>query len=208
MQKARFCFPARGKFSPGRLNGLVPKRQASHADRLLRGGSTTQVFIGGGSFSAAPAIVGRYQPDLFATGQTDRALLPGTACPSEPPHSRLGDNLPVVVNKRCAFSTRRRRTSSPWTSGLPGMKGFEAGKRITCERPSPITVVSASVGRKTTMNALQAGTLTVRRAECAAMAERLCTLAIMRSRRCAGRISTRLVPQPSQRQSQAELEIR
>src|SRR5438477_12408477 len=47
---------------------------------------------------------------------------------------------------------------------LPGMNGFEATQRIMSEKPTPIVVVSASVERedlKITMNALQAGALTV-----------------------------------------------
>lgn len=73
---------------------------------------------------------------------------------------------------------------------LPGMNGFEATERIMSERPTPIVVVSASVEREDlqiTMNALQAGALTVLEkpvgttsAEYDALAERLCTqLAIM-----------------------------
>src|SRR5882724_5646535 len=73
---------------------------------------------------------------------------------------------------------------------LPGMNGFEATQRIMSERPTPIVVVSASVEREDlqiTMNALQAGALTVLEkpvgttsAEYASLAERLCTqLAIM-----------------------------
>ncbi len=73
---------------------------------------------------------------------------------------------------------------------LPGMSGFEATKRIMSERPTPIVVVSASVESedlKITMNALQAGALTVLEKpagtssdEYEALAERLCTqLAIM-----------------------------
>src|ERR1700681_1184822 len=73
---------------------------------------------------------------------------------------------------------------------LPGMNGFEATQRIMAERPTPIVVVSASVeceDLRITMNALQAGALTVLEkpvgtssAEYAALAERLCTqLAIM-----------------------------
>jgi two-component system, chemotaxis family, protein-glutamate methylesterase/glutaminase len=73
---------------------------------------------------------------------------------------------------------------------LPGMNGFEATRRIMSERPTPIVVVSASVESadlRITMNALQAGALTVLEkpvgtssAEYAALAERLCTqLAIM-----------------------------
>src|SRR5882724_13186134 len=73
---------------------------------------------------------------------------------------------------------------------LPGMNGFEATQRIMSERPTPIVVVSASVERedlRITMNALQAGALTVLEkpvgsssAEYEALAERLCTqLAIM-----------------------------
>ena len=47
---------------------------------------------------------------------------------------------------------------------LPGMNGFEATRRIMTERPTPIVVVSASVEKedlRVTMNALQAGALTV-----------------------------------------------
>src|SRR6266853_1857100 len=73
---------------------------------------------------------------------------------------------------------------------LPGMNGFEATQRIMSERPTPIVVLSASVeceDMRVTMNALQAGALTVLEkpvgtssAEYEALAERLCTqLAIM-----------------------------
>src|SRR5207244_5898756 len=73
---------------------------------------------------------------------------------------------------------------------LPGMNGFEATQRIMAEKPTPIVVVSASVEKedlRITMNALQAGALTVLEkpvgtssAEYEALAERLCTqLAIM-----------------------------
>lgn len=73
---------------------------------------------------------------------------------------------------------------------LPGMNGFEATQRIMAERPTPIVVVSASVeceDLRITMNALQAGALTVLEKpagttsdEYEALAERLCTqLAIM-----------------------------
>jgi len=73
---------------------------------------------------------------------------------------------------------------------LPGMNGFEATQRIMAEKPTPIVVVSASVESedlRITMNALQAGALTVLEkpvgtssAEYEALAERLCTqLAIM-----------------------------
>ena len=73
---------------------------------------------------------------------------------------------------------------------LPGMNGFEATQRIMAEKPTPIVVVSASVecaDLRVTMNALQAGALTVLEkpagassAEYEALAERLCTqLAIM-----------------------------
>src|ERR1700687_5790258 len=73
---------------------------------------------------------------------------------------------------------------------LPGMNGFEATQRIMAKRPTPIVVVSASVEKedlRITMNALQAGALTVLEkpvgtssAEYEALAERLCTqLAIM-----------------------------
>ena len=73
---------------------------------------------------------------------------------------------------------------------LPGMNGFEATQRIMAEKPTTIVVVSASVESedlRITMNALQAGALTVLEkpvgtssAEYEALAERLCTqLAIM-----------------------------
>jgi two-component system chemotaxis response regulator CheB len=73
---------------------------------------------------------------------------------------------------------------------LPGMNGLEATQRIMSERPTPIVVVSASVeseNLRITMNALQAGALTVlekpvgiESAAYEALAERLCTqLAIM-----------------------------
>ena len=73
---------------------------------------------------------------------------------------------------------------------LPGMNGFQATQRIMAERPTPIVVVSASVEKedlRVTMNALQAGALTVLEkpvgassAEYEALSERLCTqLAIM-----------------------------
>jgi two-component system chemotaxis response regulator CheB len=73
---------------------------------------------------------------------------------------------------------------------LPGMNGFEATKRIMSEKPTPIVVVSASLESdelKITMNALQAGALTVLEKPAGttsddyeALAERLCTqLAIM-----------------------------
>jgi two-component system chemotaxis response regulator CheB len=73
---------------------------------------------------------------------------------------------------------------------LPGMNGFEATRRIMSEKPTPIVVVSASVecqDLQITMNALQAGALTVLEkpagsgsADYEALAERLCTqLAIM-----------------------------
>jgi two-component system chemotaxis response regulator CheB len=72
---------------------------------------------------------------------------------------------------------------------LPGVNGFEATRKIMEKRPTPIVVVSASVddeNLRITMNALQAGALTVLEkpagtvAEYEAFAERLCTqLAIM-----------------------------
>jgi two-component system chemotaxis response regulator CheB len=73
---------------------------------------------------------------------------------------------------------------------LPGMNGFEATQRIMRERPTPVVVVSSSAereGLQITMNALQAGALTVLEKpagvtsnEYEALAERLCTqLAIM-----------------------------
>jgi two-component system chemotaxis response regulator CheB len=73
---------------------------------------------------------------------------------------------------------------------LPGINGFEATQRIMSERPTPIVVVSASVeceDLKITMNALQAGALSVLEkpagttsADYEALSQRLCTqLAIM-----------------------------
>lgn len=73
---------------------------------------------------------------------------------------------------------------------LPGMDGFQATERIMSQKPTPIVVVSASVessDMKITMNALQAGALTVLEkpagttsADYEALAGRLCTqLAIM-----------------------------
>src|SRR5882724_180378 len=99
---------------------------------------------------------------------------------------------------------------------LPGMNGFEATQRIMAEKPTPIVVVSASVeceDLRITMNALQAGALTVLEkpvgttcSEYEALAERLCTqLAIMSQvkvvrRRAAAmpthRLEPRLIPQP------------
>jgi two-component system chemotaxis response regulator CheB len=89
---------------------------------------------------------------------------------------------------------------------LPGMNGFEATRQIMSERPTPIVVVSASVEHEDlqiTMNALQAGALTVLEkpsgatsAEYAALAERLCTqLAIMsRVKVVRRRVPARLPP--------------
>ena len=73
---------------------------------------------------------------------------------------------------------------------LPGMNGFEATRKIMSQKPTPIVVVSASVESEElniTMNALQAGALTVLEKpvgtthdDYVALAERLCTqLAIM-----------------------------
>ena len=73
---------------------------------------------------------------------------------------------------------------------LPGINGFEATRRIMSEKPTPIVVVSASVeceDLQITMNALQAGALTVLEkpvgttsADYEALSQRLCTqLAIM-----------------------------
>ena len=84
---------------------------------------------------------------------------------------------------------------------LPGMNGFEATQRIMAEKPTPIVVVSASVESedlRITMNALQAGALTVLEkpvgtssAEYEALAERLCTqLAIMSQVKVVRRRST------------------
>jgi two-component system chemotaxis response regulator CheB len=74
---------------------------------------------------------------------------------------------------------------------LPGMNGFEATQRIMAERPTPIVVVSASVEKedlRITMNALQAGALTVLEkpvgtssAEYEALAERLCNQLVIMS---------------------------
>src|SRR5260370_41445339 len=90
---------------------------------------------------------------------------------------------------------------------LPGMNGFEATQRIMAERPTPIVVVSASVEKedlRITMNALQAGALTVLEkpvgtssAEYEALAERLCTqLAIMSQVKVVRR---RITVRPTQR---------
>src|SRR5882724_5560249 len=90
---------------------------------------------------------------------------------------------------------------------LPGMNGFEATQRIMSERPTPIVVVSASVESedlRITMNALQAGALTVLEkpvgtasSEYEALAERLCTqLAIMSQVKVVRR---RASPRPAQR---------
>src|SRR6266446_689606 len=73
---------------------------------------------------------------------------------------------------------------------LPGMNGLEATKRIMATKPTPIVVVSASVGSdelNISMNALRAGALAVvekpvgtTHEDYAALSERLCTqLAIM-----------------------------
>jgi two-component system chemotaxis response regulator CheB len=73
---------------------------------------------------------------------------------------------------------------------LPGMNGFQATQRIMQERPTPVVVVSASVENadlRITMNALQAGALTVLEKPTGVtsngyeeLADRLCTqLAIM-----------------------------
>src|SRR5258708_37576926 len=90
---------------------------------------------------------------------------------------------------------------------LPGMNGCEATQRIMAERPTPIVVVSASVEKedlRITMNALQAGALTVLEkpvgtssAEYEALAERLCTqLAIMSQVKVVRR---RIAMRPAQR---------
>jgi two-component system chemotaxis response regulator CheB len=100
---------------------------------------------------------------------------------------------------------------------LPGMNGFDATRKIMEQRPTPIVVVSAVVGDENlriTMNALQAGALTVLEkpvgpasAEYQAFAERLCTqLAIMSQVKVVRRrhvvpftrpLQQRIVPQPS-----------
>ena len=68
---------------------------------------------------------------------------------------------------------------------LPGMNGFEATRKIMEQRPTPVVVVSASLENadlRITMNALQAGALTVLEKPSGitsngyeALAERLCT---------------------------------
>jgi two-component system chemotaxis response regulator CheB len=94
---------------------------------------------------------------------------------------------------------------------LPGMNGFEATRRIMSERPTPIVVVSASVESedlKITMNALQAGALTVLEkptgttsADYEALSQRLCTqLAIMSQVKVVRRrASTVPAPRPERR---------
>src|SRR6266481_8772577 len=94
---------------------------------------------------------------------------------------------------------------------LPGMNGFEATQRIMSERPTPIVVVSASVESedlRITMNALQAGALTVLEkpvgtasSEYEALADRLCTqLAIMSQVKVVRRrAAARLVERPELR---------
>lgn len=73
---------------------------------------------------------------------------------------------------------------------LPGMDGFEATRRIMCQHPTPIVLVSASVNvhdQEATLRALEAGALTVlekpvgtTHQDYQVLAERLCTqLAIM-----------------------------
>src|ERR1700686_3276581 len=74
---------------------------------------------------------------------------------------------------------------------LPGMNGFEATRWIMSENPTPIVVVSASVGAedlKITMNALRAGALAVvekpvgtTHADYEILAERLCTQLVIMS---------------------------
>lgn len=89
---------------------------------------------------------------------------------------------------------------------LPGMNGFEATQQIMREKPTPIVVVSASVEQadlQITMNALQAGALTVLEkptgvtsSDYETLAERLCTqLAIMSQVKVVRRrIETRQIP--------------
>jgi two-component system chemotaxis response regulator CheB len=96
---------------------------------------------------------------------------------------------------------------------LPGMNGFEATQRIMRERPTPVVVVSASVEQEDlqiTMNALQAGALTVLEKptgvtsiDYEALAERLCTqLAIMSQVKVVRRrIDVRPVPRLDRRAS-------
>lgn len=94
---------------------------------------------------------------------------------------------------------------------LPGMNGFEATQRIMAERPTPIVVISASVERedlRITMNALQAGALTVLEKPAGtaatgyqAVAERICTqLAIMSQVKVVRRrVSTAIPPRSETR---------
>jgi two-component system, chemotaxis family, protein-glutamate methylesterase/glutaminase len=94
---------------------------------------------------------------------------------------------------------------------LPGINGFEATQRIMSEKPTPIVVVSASVecaDLQITMNALQAGALTVLEkptgttsADYEALSQRLCTqLAIMSQVKVVRRhASARPVPRAARR---------
>lgn len=111
----------------------------------------------------------------FIVGQDPRLEIAGTVDSAEEALRVLHDVSPDVISMDIR---------------LPGMNGFEATQRIMADRPTPIVVVSASVESedlKITMNALQAGALTVLEkpvgttsAEYEALAERLCTqLAIM-----------------------------
>ncbi|HEY4089801.1 MAG TPA: chemotaxis-specific protein-glutamate methyltransferase CheB [Bryobacteraceae bacterium] len=89
---------------------------------------------------------------------------------------------------------------------LPGMNGFEATQKIMRQRPTPVVVISASLENadlRITMNALQAGALTVLEKPAGvasngyeALAERLCTqLAIMSQVKVVGRrIETPVAP--------------
>jgi two-component system, chemotaxis family, protein-glutamate methylesterase/glutaminase len=98
---------------------------------------------------------------------------------------------------------------------LPGMNGLEATRRIMAEKPTPIVVVSNSVEQQDlqiTMNALQAGALTVLEkpagttsGEYSVLAERLCTqLAIMSAVKVIRRRTAYAIPaQPLERRGVA-----
>ncbi len=74
---------------------------------------------------------------------------------------------------------------------LPGMNGLDATRRIMSERPTPIVVISAGAGgsgSRATMEALQAGALTVLEkpsgvtaGDYSAQAERICTQIVIMS---------------------------
>jgi two-component system, chemotaxis family, protein-glutamate methylesterase/glutaminase len=103
---------------------------------------------------------------------------------------------------------------------LPGINGFEATQRIMSEKPTPIVVVSASVecaDLQITMNALQAGALTVLEkptgttsADYEALSQRLCTqLAIMSQVKVVRRhASAKSIPRAQRRVSPRRVDYR